>query len=66
MMRSFISDILVRKTAVLFSDTLLGLALLQKAIALVSKESGLPLQVQPLYNFREYNGYTMGIAGKKD
>ena len=20
---------------------------------------------QPLYNFREYNGYTMGIAGKK-
>ena len=21
---------------------------------------------QPLYNFREYNGYTMGIAGKKD
>lgn len=47
MMRSFISDILVRKTAVLFSDTLLGRALLQKAIALVSKESGLPLQVQP-------------------
>ena len=22
-------------------------------------------EAQPLYNFREYNGYTMGIAGEK-
>ena len=47
MIRTFVSEVLVPKAAMLFSDTVLGRALLRKGVALASKELGIALNVQP-------------------
>lgn len=47
MIRTFVSEVLVPKAAMLFSDTVLGRALLRKGVALASRELGMALNVQP-------------------
>ena len=47
MIKTFVRDVLVRKAAMLFSDTMLGRALLRKGVALASRELGIELNVQP-------------------
>lgn len=46
MIRTFVSEVLVPKAAMLFSDTVLGRALLRKGVALASRELGIALNVQ--------------------
>ena len=47
MLKHFIKDIAARKARILFSDTLLGRAMLRKGVELASRELGIPLEVQP-------------------
>lgn len=47
MFKHFIKDIAARKAMILFSDTLLGRAMLRKGVELASRELGIPLEVQP-------------------
>ena len=47
MIKTFVRDVLVPKAAMLFSDTVLGRALLRKGVALASRELGIALNVQP-------------------
>ena len=47
MIKTFVRDVLVRKAAMLFSDTMLGRALLRKGVALASRELGIEFNVQP-------------------
>ena len=46
MLKHFIKDIAARKAMILFSDTLLGRAMLRKGVELASRELGIPLDVQ--------------------
>ena len=54
MFKHFIKDIAARKAMILFSDTLLGRAMLRKGVELASRELGIPLEVQPDSTDREF------------
>ncbi|MEE1266736.1 MAG: hypothetical protein UHH87_10660 [Akkermansia sp.] len=54
MFKHFIKDIAARKAMILFSDTLLGRAMLRKGVELASRELGIPLDVQPDSTDREF------------
>ena len=47
MIKTFVREVVVPKAAMLFSDTVLGRALLRKGVALASKELGIVLNMQP-------------------
>ena len=47
MFKHLIKDIAARMAMILFSDTLLGRAMLRKGVELASRELGIPLDVQP-------------------
>ena len=54
MFKRFIKDIAARKAMILFSDTLLGRAMLRKGVELASRELGIPLDVQPDSTDRDF------------
>lgn len=61
MLKHFIKDIAARKAMILFSDTLLGRAMLRKGVELASRELGIPLEVQPDPADREFWHIRAGV-----
>lgn len=47
MIKKFIKEVVVNKAALLFSDSIIGRALLRKGVSLISHKVGLPMDVQP-------------------